>query len=52
MIFVPFILFSGYTTNTDNILPVLKVIEYISPMRYAFEYFVRNEFEDLEDELG
>ncbi len=52
MIFVPFILFSGYTTNTDNIVPVLKVIEYISPIRYIFEYFVRNEFSDYSDELG
>ena len=52
MIFVPFILFSGFTTNSDNILPPLKAIEYISPIRYIFEYFVRNEFKDYEDLLG
>ena len=40
VIFVPFLLFSGYTTNTDNIIAPLKVVEYISPIRYAFEYFV------------
>lgn len=52
MVFVPFLLFSGYTTNTDNIIAPLKAIEYISPIRYAFEYFVRNEFEDYEEVLG
>lgn len=46
MIFVPLILFSGYTTNTDNIVAGIKWIEYISPVRYLFEYFVHNEFGD------
>lgn len=46
MIFVPIILFSGYTTNTENIKAFLKWIEYISPVRYIFEYFVHNEFDD------
>ena len=45
MIFIPFLLFSGFTTNTENIILPLKVIEYISPMRYTFEFLVRNEFE-------
>lgn len=48
MIFVPIILFSGYTTNTENIIAVLKWIEYISPVRYIFEYFVHNEFSDYD----
>ena len=52
VIFVPFLLFSGYTTNSDNIIAPLKAIEYISPIRYGFEYFVRNEFEDYEEVLG
>ncbi len=51
MVFIPFVLFSGFTTNTDSIIPPLKIFEYSSPMRYTFEYFVRNEFED-HDELG
>lgn len=46
MIFVPIILFSGYTTNTSNIIGALKWIEYISPVRYIFEFFVHNEFSD------
>lgn len=48
MIFVPLILFSGYTTNTDNIVAGIKWIEYISPVRYLFEYFVHNEFGDID----
>ncbi len=52
MIFVPFILFSGFTTNSENIIWPLKIIEYISPIRYIFEYFVRNEFVDDKEELG
>lgn len=52
LIFVPFLLYAGFTTNTENILKGLKFIEYSSPIRYAFEFFVTNEFEDYEDELG
>ena len=48
LIFVPFLLYAGFTTNSDNILPWLKFIEYLSPIRYAFEFFVTNEFEDYE----
>lgn len=44
MIFVPIILFSGYTTNTENIKAFLKWIEFMSPVRYIFEFFVHNEF--------
>lgn len=51
MIFIPFMLFSGFLTNTENILAPLKVFEYISPLRYTFEFMVRNEFEQS-DELG
>lgn len=45
LVFVPFLLFSGYTTNTNNIGVYLKWLEYISPFRYAFEWAVYNEFE-------
>lgn len=45
-IFVPLMLFSGFTNNTDNIWVGLKWLEYISPVRYFFEYAVTNEFED------
>ena len=45
LVFVPFLLFSGYTTNTENIGIYLKWFEYISPFRYAFEWAVWNEFD-------
>lgn len=45
-IFVPLMLFSGFTNNTNNIWVGLKWIEYISPVRYFFEFSVTNEFED------
>jgi len=51
MIFIPFLLFSGFTTNTEDIIPPLKVVEFLSPMRYTFEFLVRNEFEG-EEALG
>lgn len=44
MIFVPLILFTGYTVNTDYVPVGIKWAEYISPVRYIFEYFVHNEF--------
>ena len=52
LIFVPFLLYAGFTTNSDNILKGLKFIEYSSPIRYAFEFFVINEFEDYKEILG
>lgn len=45
-VFVPLMLFSGYTNNTDNIVSWLKWLEYISPVWYMFEFLVTNEFED------
>ncbi len=45
-IFVPLMLFSGYTNNTKNIVVWLKWLESISPVRYMFEFLVTNEFED------
>lgn len=51
VIFVPLMLFSGYSNNTENIVPWLRWLEYISPVRHMFEYLVTNEFEDR-TELG
>ena len=50
-IFVPLMLFSGYTNNTKNIVAWLRWLERISPTRYFFEFLVTNEFEDR-DALG
>ena len=52
LVFFPFFIFGGFTTNTDSILNFLKFFEYLSPVRYTFEYFIRNEFEDYSEELG
>lgn len=45
LFFLPMMLFSGYTSNTETIVKGLKWIEYISPIRYTFEYLIYNEFE-------
>lgn len=52
MIFIPFMLFCGFLTNVDNILPPLKFFEYLSPIRYTFEYLIKNEFEEYHELLG
>jgi ABC-type multidrug transport system permease subunit len=46
-IFVPLMLFSGYTNNSNNIVSWLKWLEYMSPVRYMFEFLVTNEFDDI-----
>ena len=52
MLFVPFFLFAGLFSNIGNIFVVLRVFEYISPLRYAFEFLIRNEFEGNENAKG
>lgn len=48
LIFVPFLLFSGFTTNVNNLIAGLDFLQYLSPIRFAFEYFVTNEFKDYD----
>ena len=52
LVLVPFLIFSGFTSNSSNILAFLKFIEYLSPIRYVFELFVTAQFNGLEEELG
>mmetsp|Transcript_17559 Transcript_17559/g.20353 ORF Transcript_17559/g.20353 Transcript_17559/m.20353 type:complete len:123 (-) Transcript_17559:80-448(-) len=40
----PFILFSGISTNLGSIFVWLRWLQYLSPMRYAMEILIRNEF--------
>ena len=47
LIILPFALFTGFTTNNQNMIAGLKYIGYISPIKYIFEFLVTNEFEDL-----
>ncbi len=51
LVYSPQILFSGFSPNTETIPLPLKILEYTSPLRYSFEFFVRNEFEAY-DNLG
>jgi ATP-binding cassette subfamily G (WHITE) protein 2 len=48
-IFVPMMLFSGYTNNVNNYWVGIKWLQYISPVRYFMEFAVTNEFEDREN---
>jgi ABC-type transport system involved in multi-copper enzyme maturation permease subunit len=58
----PMIIFSGFLVNLDTVYVWLRWIQYLSPIRYAMEILVRNEFDDndkydrvgesLADELG
>jgi len=45
LIFFPMLLFSGFYVNSDSVRSWVKWLEYISPIRYALEALVYNEFE-------
>ena len=45
VIMMPLILFGGQFANSGNIQAWISWFQYISPIRYAFEAFVRNEFD-------
>ncbi len=44
MFFMPMILFSGYFSNLGTMQGWIEWFQYISPMRYAFEANIRNQF--------
>ena len=43
---LPFVLFSGYFKNREYLPGWVGWIEYISPIKYAFIIFVRNEMHE------
>ncbi|KAI8905796.1 ABC-2 type transporter-domain-containing protein [Entophlyctis helioformis] len=45
MILLPLMLFSGFFVNNDSIPVFLDWIKWLSPIKYAFEGMVKNEFE-------
>lgn len=45
---MPIMLFGGQFANSGNIQAWISWFQYISPIRYAFECFVRNEFDNRE----
>ena len=47
---IPFVLFSGFYKNREDLPVWLSWIEYISPMKYTFIAFVRNELDDVEND--
>mmetsp|Transcript_23228 Transcript_23228/g.36328 ORF Transcript_23228/g.36328 Transcript_23228/m.36328 type:complete len:194 (-) Transcript_23228:256-837(-) len=44
---LPLMIFSGFFINTESIPPYFDWIKYLSPIKYAFEAFVLNEFTGL-----
>ena len=44
--YAPIFGMAGYFANIDHIHPVVRWMQYISPLRYAFEIFLRTEFDD------
>lgn len=45
---MPFVLFGGLLSNSDNYMQWIGWLQYCSPVRYAFEAIMRNEFEGAE----
>jgi len=43
---LPLMIVGGYYANADDLGPWISWLQYFSPLRYAFEAMVRNEFED------
>ena len=50
LVFVPLLLFSGFTQNSDSVPKWLIWVMYLSPMRYMFEWCIRSQFENVNDE--
>lgn len=46
VIMMPIMLFGGQFANAGNIQAWISWFQYISPIRYGFESFVRNEFDE------
>lgn len=44
VIMMPLMLFSGFMSNVDSIVKWLRWLQYISPVRYSMEIFLRNEY--------
>mmetsp|Transcript_9789 Transcript_9789/g.7369 ORF Transcript_9789/g.7369 Transcript_9789/m.7369 type:complete len:127 (+) Transcript_9789:800-1180(+) len=45
---MPLIMFGGLLANSDSLPGWISWFQYVSPIRYAFEAMMRNEFEDRE----
>lgn len=47
---LPFVIFSGFYKNTADLPKWIGWIQYISPMKYSFIAFIRNEFKGLSND--
>lgn len=47
IIMFPFIYFSGFYRDIDELPPVIDLLTYISPNRYAYFAAIKNEYEDM-----
>ncbi|KAJ3038431.1 ATP-binding cassette sub- G member 2 [Rhizophlyctis rosea] len=52
LIVVIFVVFGGNFANSSSITPVLRWIQWISPIRYAYAAYMQNEFNGLQFECG
>ncbi|KAJ3046553.1 hypothetical protein HK097_000762, partial [Rhizophlyctis rosea] len=52
LIVVIFVIFGGNFANQSSITPVLRWIQWISPLRYAYAAYMQNEFNGLAFECG
>ncbi|CAI2358917.1 unnamed protein product [Moneuplotes crassus] len=49
LMYLPFVFFGGFFVNLGDVFTFLRWIQYLSPIRYMMEAFLRNEFEDNSD---
>jgi ABC-type multidrug transport system ATPase subunit len=48
VVVIPFMLTSGFFVNQNNIVPILRPLEYISLFRFSFQVLAPNEYTDLD----
>ncbi|CAD8169780.1 unnamed protein product [Paramecium octaurelia] len=51
VVLMPLVIFSGFYANQNMYMDWIGWIQYLSPMKYAFEALVWNEFETRDDEF-
>jgi ABC-type multidrug transport system permease subunit len=52
MFIMPLMLFSGFFQNRGNLLAWISWLEYLSPIKYAFEAVMVNQYENLNAEVS
>jgi len=44
---IPLMMVSGFFVNNNNFVKAMYPFEYISPFKYGFEFYIRNEYEGI-----